>query len=320
MTVFSNFTASAALLGVAIAFGSISTLAQESAETNAPTLEAEAESQLIEQEQYAAWAQDFLESLTMTTGRATLDDGLASINMGDSFYYLSPSDANRVLEEAWGNPPSDGGLGMLFPAAYTPLDGAAWGVTLSYEPIGYVSDENAADIDYADLLETMQADTKLASEARIEQGYESMDLVGWASTPYYDAVEKKLHWAKELKFGGMEENTLNYNVRILGRRGVLVLNFIASMNQLPEIQQNLPAVLSMTNFEQGNTYSEFDPSIDEVAAVGIGGLIAGKVLTKTGLLAGALIFLKKFWVVIFAGLAGLWKLLLGRKKQSKEDA
>ena len=45
------------------------------------------------------------------------------------------------------------------------------------------------------------------------------------------------------------------------------------------------------------TYSEFNPDIDTVAAYGIGGLIAGKVLAKAGVLAAGLVLLKKFWFV-----------------------
>ena len=54
----------------------------------------------------------------------------------------------------------------------------------------------------------------------------------------------------------------------------------------------------MASFTVGNTYEDFDSSIDTVAAVGIGGLVAGKVLSKAGLLAVALIFLKKFGVFL----------------------
>ena len=56
-------------------------------------------------------------------------------------------------------------------------------------------------------------------------------------------------------------------------------------------------------FNEGNTYADFDPDIDEIAAYGIGGLIAGKVLAKVGLLAGLLKFVK----VIGIGLAKFWK-------------
>jgi uncharacterized membrane-anchored protein len=48
------------------------------------------------------------------------------------------------------------------------------------------------------------------------------------------------------------------------------------------------------NFTTGNTYGEFNSSVDKVAAYGIAGLIAGGILAKTGLFAKIGILLLKF--------------------------
>jgi uncharacterized membrane-anchored protein len=45
--------------------------------------------------------------------------------------------------------------------------------------------------------------------------------------------------------------------------------------------------------------------LDKVATVGIGGLIAGKVLAKAGILAKLGILLAKFWKVIVLAIVGL---------------
>lgn len=270
-------------------------------------LEAADEATAVDAEElaYREWAADFEASLSRQTGRVALPGGIASLDVPENFYYLSPADSKRVLEQAWGNPESELGLGMLFPARYSPLDDASWGVTIDYESDGYVSDEDAADIDYGELLRDMQADTQEESKLRVESGYESIALMGWAAQPYYDSANHKLYWAQELQFGGMDERTLNYNVRVLGRQGVLLMNFIASMPQLSEVESHRDEVLAMTQFNVGNRYSEFDPDIDTVAAYGIGGLVAGKVMAKAGLLATGLILLKKFWFFLFLPLIWL---------------
>ena len=75
------------------------------------------------------------------------------------------------------------------------------------------------------------------------------------------------YWAKEIHFGNETENTLNYNIRIFGRRSVLVLNSVAGMSQLPEIERNTPAILSGVEFNSGNRYADFNPaSGDKVAS------------------------------------------------------
>ena len=48
------------------------------------------------------------------------------------------------------------------------------------------------------------------------------------------------------------------------------------------------------------------PSADKVAAYGIGGLIAGKAMAKAGILAIALAFLKKGWILVVLLVGGLF--------------
>ena len=273
-----------------------------------------AEEQLTpEQEQYLIAAKKIWDGLDRQTGEIELPNGVARLNVPESFYYLNPADTETVLVEAWGNPPGTRTLGMLFPSDSTPFDNGSWGVTIQYEEDGYVSDENADEIDYDELLGQMQESTREESQARVQQGYETIELVGWASKPYYDKASHKLYWAKEIKFGDQPVNTLNYNIRVLGRKGVLVLNFIAGMDQRQVIDSNVDSVLALADFNHGYRYDEFDPDLDTVAAYGIGALVAGKVAAKTGLLAAALIFLKKFGVLILVGIGALFGKLFKRK-------
>ena len=294
-------------------------LAQDSSstETPAPAVDDGAEAEAAA---YAQWADSFLDSLTPLSGTIELKDGLATITVDpEKFYYLSPKDSNRVLTEAWGNPPDDTpNLGMIFPAGYSPLEAGAWGMTIEYEEDGYVSDKDAAKIDYDELLAEMKKDTESASQWRVSEGYPAISLVGWASPPYYDAENKKLHWAKEITFDGQETNTLNYNIQVLGRKGVLVMNFIANIDQVEAISESRDQVLAMTEFNVGNRYSDFDPSLDKVAAYGIGGLVAGKVLAKTGLLAAAFLFLKKFGIILVVAAGGFLARFFKRNKTDGE--
>jgi uncharacterized membrane-anchored protein len=69
----------------------------------------------------------------------------------------------------------------------------------------------------------------------------------------------------------------------------------------------------LAEFNQGYRYDEFNPDLDEVAAYGIGALVAGKIVAKTGLLAAALIFVKKFGVVVLLGLGAAFSKLFKRK-------
>lgn len=272
-----------------------------------------------EQKKYLAWAKQLWDSLDRQTGKIELPNGVATLDVPEDFYYLSPKDAEKVLVDVWKNPPGQPGLGMLMPAKYTPFDSESWAVTIEYLDDGHVKDDDAGDIDYAELLEQMQADTHSESQERVKQGYVPIELVGWAQQPFYDAANKKLHWAQEIKFGNDEQNTLNYNIRVLGREGVLLMNFIADMSQLEEINKQVDSVLAIADFKDGNRYSDFDPSVDKVAAYGIGTLIAGKVLAKTGLLPMALVLLKKFWILIAIGIGAVIKFFMPKKRQEPAE-
>jgi uncharacterized membrane-anchored protein len=72
--------------------------------------------------------------------------------------------------------------------------------------------------------------------------------------------------------------------------------------------------LSSVDFKDGSKYADFDPKVDKVAAYGIGGLIAGKVLAKVGFFG----FLGKFMKFIIAGILGLFYFLKKKFFGSKE--
>ncbi|MEO4047347.1 DUF2167 domain-containing protein [Pseudomonas sp. CAU 1711] len=262
----------------------------------------------------SATAKAFVDSLHFKTGKVVLGDNLATLNLPEQFVFLDSTDAERVLVDAWGNPPDEKlPMGMILPAGISPLSGDCWAVTIEYDESGYVSDEDAADIDYEEMLEDLKEQAKEDNQWRAENGYESVELIGWASAPRYDSQGKKLHWAKELKFGDSEAHTLNYNIRVLGRKGVLVLNFIAGMDQLPQIEQSVPSVLAMAEFNDGSRYADFNPDIDKVAAYGLGALVAGKLAAKAGLFATALLLLKKLWMLPVLLFGWIVKRLGGKK-------
>lgn len=258
--------------------------------------------------------------LKYQTGEIKLENGNATLNVPKGFGYLDKEQSMYVLTDLWGNPKDETVLGMLVPEGLGVLGETSWAYVIEYEEMGYVKDDDAGDIDYDDLLKDLQKETEEYNTQRTQMGYESIQLVGWASKPYYDQQKKVLHWAKELKFGESDIRTLNYNLRVLGRKGVFVLNAVATMDELEQVKASTDAVLASVTFNQGNRYSDFNPDVDEVAAWTIGGLVAGKILAKAGLFAGLL----KFWKLIAIGLAAaggaIWRFFSGRKKKEEEVA
>src|SRR5262249_54446075 len=145
-------------------------------------------------------------------------------------------------------------------------------------------------IDYDELLTDMRSGLKEENESRTKGGFATLDIVGWAERPHYDPAQHELFWAKELRFGDEPANTLNYDVRVLGRKGVLSMNAVAGMEALAEVKSGMTSLLGAVEFTDGNRYEQFDSTIDKVATYGIATLIAGVAL-KSGLFKGLLALL-----------------------------
>ncbi len=257
-------------------------------------------------------------NLKPRSGTIEISAGLASLDLGETYEFYSPTDTQKILEELWGNPPDSSAIGLVMPTGMSPASPNAWAVILQYEDDGHVSDDDAENINYDDLIKEMKQGVKEASLEREEQGYGSIELVGWAEEPYYDKATRKMYWAKELRFDDNPETTLNYNIRVLGRKGVLVLNTVAGMHQLDTIRPRMEEILAATNFSAGNAYDDFNPEVDSLAAYGIGALIAGKVAAKIGFFAkffAILLGLKKFAIIGVIGVFALIKKFFGGSKK-----
>jgi uncharacterized membrane-anchored protein len=258
-------------------------------------------------------------TLHYKTGKIALGNGIASITVPENFKFLESDEAKYVVEDLWGNPPSGTApLGLLFPASSGATDPGGYAFIVYFQDIGYVKDKDANKIDYDDLLKDLKKSSEEENKERERMGLSVMHLTGWASKPFYDHDKKVLHWAKEYSVPDTDENTLNYDVRVLGRKGVLNLQAVSGMSQLDSVNAHIGDVLSMITFNDGHRYADFDSKTDNVAAWTVGGLVAGKVLAKVGFFGVILKFLK--FILIGLALVGgaIWRFITGRKKKEEE--
>ncbi|TCV93913.1 putative membrane-anchored protein [Luteibacter rhizovicinus] len=264
----------------------------------------------------------FLSSVTLQTGNVTVPGAHATLKLKPGYAFVPASDARRVLEDLWGNPPDKDVLGLIVPGTTSDVltQESAWAVIVTYSDDGHVRDDEAKNIDYDDLLKDMKEGTHDANEERVKEGYPAVELVGWATAPHYDADSHKLYWARELEFkdkDGEQSRSLNYDIRVLGRHGYLQLSAIAPIGQLPKVEKDMPEVLAMTDFEAGKQYGDFDEKTDKIAAYGIGALVAGGIAAKAGLFAKLgllLLAAKKFIVIGIAAIGGVIAKFFKKKK------
>lgn len=252
------------------------------------------------------------------TGNIVLPNKVATLHLGEKYHYLDPAETEKLLV-AWGNEPGSETQGAIIPADVDPMTSEGWAVVLTYETDGHIDDSDAAKLDYDDLLKDMKDASEEHNKERVKAGYKAVHLIGWAEKPRYDAGSKKLYWAKEYQFEGSEARTLNYDVRILGREGVLSMNAVAGMDQLPQIKADMQPLIAVAEFNEGHRYAEFNSKTDRMAEYGLAALIAGGVAAKLGLFAKLGVLLAPLWKFIVAGFVALGG-YIGRLFGKKKDA
>jgi uncharacterized membrane-anchored protein len=256
-----------------------------------------------------------LPELKYSTGDVVLPNKVATLHLGEKYHYLAPEEANKLLQ-VWGNPPDEVTQGAILPADVSPFSEGGWAVFLTYTDDGHIDDSDANEIDYDDLLKDMKEGIEDSNEARKKAGYQEMHLLRWAEPPRYDASGKKLYWAKEISSAD-NFHSLNYDVRVLGREGVLSMEAVAPMDLIEQVRTGMRPLLEVAEFNEGYRYAEFNSKTDRMAEYGLGALVAAGVATKLGLfgkLFAVLLALKKVILVGLIAIGGWIAKLFGKKK------
>lgn len=295
-------TVLAALLCIGVVLGGQMRLAAGATSPSAP------------EQAYMEWAWNFWNALDRRTGIIELAGGVATLEVPNGFYYLAPQDARTVLEAVWGNPAGAEPLGLLLPADHTPFDRDAWAVRLGYAPDGYVTDTETGPIDSDGMLERMKASAAAESKSRVANGYPAIDQVEWVTKPRYDRANRTLCWAKSIRFVDVGDPALNHSTRVLGSKGVLMLDVIAGLGLTDLIKDHLGTVSAMARFNKGFRYEDFDPALDTVAVYRIDGLVAGRGETERSFLRFLVAFAKTLCVFALVGVAAVLIRLLNRKR------
>lgn len=298
------------------------------AETKPAVSEADAKAAAEAKEREAIQAKIArFKAIKPTEGKIPLPEAKATLNLKEPYLFLGKEDAAFVLGDVWRNPKEalSGVQGMIIPKGFNPFRGEAWCVVVSYDKCGYVKDDDAAEIDAKKLLEAFHEHEAETNESRKKRGYDELWCVDWAEAPHYDKARHIIFWAKRLSSErkGTDSDSLNYDARCLGRRGLLSLNAVADLKQLPEIKLAMDAVIQQANFDAGETYADFDSSTDHVAEYTVLGIVAAGAAAKLLGKGAFLVLLAKFgkfliipfvmgWKYVVSGSRWLWGKVTGR--------
>lgn len=249
-------------------------------------------------------------------------DTLAEIKLPDGLAFAGAADARRLLEQM-GNLTDGSEQGIIVPRAQD----QDWFIVLEWNPIGFVKDDEKDSIDAPALLKSISEATEESNAERKKRGRPGLHVVGWAEPPRYDPVTHNLTWAL---LGRNDEGgeSINYNVRVLGRSGVMSVTLVDSPRNLARAKPAVDSVISGFGYKQGKRYAEWVPG-DKVAEYGLTALVAagaGAAAVKLGLLGVlAKLFAKagKLVIVALAGVGALgvklWNALRGKASARPEQ-
>lgn len=263
-----------------------------------------------------AQSADSKQKITFLDGPTNAPLGsMASINVPAGFRFIDGK-TTRALLKAEGEPVSDSILGLMAPT------NADWSVMFEFAGIGYVKDDDKDKLDADKLLASIKAGTEAANKERQRNGNPPLEVVGWEVPPKYDAATHNLEWAVRATCEGRP--ILNYNTRLLGRKGVMEVVLIVKPDMLGDTLPTFREMLAGYSYQSGQTYAEYR-SGDKLAKYGLGALVVGGAAVgaaKLGLFTALAVFLKKGWklvVLAFAGIASFFKkLFTGRSKKKSE--
>ncbi len=204
------------------------------------------------------------------------ETGLA-LNVPRSYRFYTADAAQEFLRRNNAAAPSGQILGLLMPAATNPTTADAWGVVLSYQPIGHVATDGTAKL----------ADPALEAQVRAARVGANRPFEGFAQPPVFVLATPSLSWAERSAAPGVGGRDLRYEIRMLGRTAVSGLTAVGSQDQLPAVTAAAPDLMTMLTFGAGQRYSDFSQGADQVSAYDLAALVIGAPEASQGLVADA---------------------------------
>ena len=261
------------------------------------------------EDEIRAKQQEMIEAIGWTRSGKVKIGSNAEIEIPDGLQLTDGAGASKVLR-MFGNPPSNRDLALLG----TP--NLSWWATFKFNADGYVKDDDKDKIDADELLKAHRENQDLGNEQRKKQGLEELSINGWAVPPYYNEQSKAIEFGLRVgrKGAPSSSESVNYNTKILGRRGWMDVDLVCDPSDLESSLAALRSTLKGFTYTSGETYAEYKKG-DKVSEYGVAALLGAGTLAvaaKTGLLA-------KLWKPIaigFLALAGaakkVWDKIRGR--------
>jgi uncharacterized membrane-anchored protein len=224
-------------------------------------------------------------------------------------YVLLDGATMRKRLKAEGEPVNGSEVGWLIPT------NAEWSVMFEFNETGYIKDDDKDKLNADKLLASIKAGNDEGNKEREKSGRPRVEVVGWDVPPHYNETTHNLEWAIRGSVEG--QPLLNYNTRLLGRKGVMEVVLIIDPKDVPATLPQFKNLLTGYSFQTGQSYAEYRKG-DKVAKYGLAALVVGGAAVgaaKLGLLGPLILLLKKAWklvVIAFVAVIGFFKKMFAK--------
>jgi len=239
----------------------------------------------------------------------------AQIDLPAGMSLLEQAQAQELLRK--GGSSAEGVVAVIAPVS----DAANWLVVIEADDVGYVSDDDAGDLDAGEMLEQFKAGTLEQNKKRVALGVPELFVDGWSEPPRYERAKRHLVWG--LNGHASDGKVVNFFTRFLGRNGYLSVDLIDEPSKIEASKAEALSILTAVHFTPGFRYEDH-VGTDHDSGLGLKALVLGGagvvIAKKTGILIAILLVLKKGFIVVIAAIGGFFKWLFGRRKHEAADA
>jgi len=241
----------------------------------------------------------------------------ANLDILENEFYLDRwSDINQFYWWTWGYGAEENTVAYIRGPGYT--------IFVDYIDDGYVKLDDWKNVDATNFISEMRSNAKSDAEYSKKNNISSWTTnVEWIYEPTLNQEKKIVSYSYKVTWNDKNVTMESKSLK-LGKKGYIDSAYVSNIENITDFAGEAKASKEFAEyitFDEGLRHTDYK-SGDKIAAVGIGGLVAGtlglKALAKVGILAKLMPLLLKFGWILLAPLFFIGK-LFGGKSESRNS-
>ena len=246
-----------------------------------------------------------------------IEEAKASIDILKNEYYLDNwEDINQFSWWTWGYGIESDLVAMIV--------GDDYSIYVYWKDEGYIKLDDWKDVNPKAFMDDMISTQNSFKEDSIKNNTSYVTNIEWIFEPTLNDEKKVVSYSYKVTWDDGNVNMESKNLK-LGKKGYLLSQYVSQVDENTNFKETAEYAKNFAeyiSFDENFRHADYKKG-DKVAAVGIGGLVAGtlgvKTLAKAGAFAKFIPLLAKFWWILLAPIAALGFFRKKKNSQEKSD-